>query len=106
MAKKEFQAESKKLMDMMINSIYTNKEIFLRELISNASDAVQSASGDSQQLLADYYIGIRLSDTRRYTVRVPPPVNSSCFSCMVFPPSYFKIRTKAACAGCILCGLL
>ena len=40
MKKKEFKSSSKKLLDMMINSIYTNKEIFLRELLSNASDAI------------------------------------------------------------------
>ena len=40
MAKKQFKTESKKILDMMINSVYTNRDIFLRELISNASDAI------------------------------------------------------------------
>ena len=40
MAKKQFKAEAKRLLDLMINSIYTHQEIFLREIISNASDAI------------------------------------------------------------------
>lgn len=58
MRKKQFKAESKKLLDMMINSIYTHKEIFLRELISNASDAIdklyfRSLTDNAVKLLKD-----------------------------------------------------
>lgn len=49
MAKKQFKAESKRLLDMMIHSIYTHKEIFLRELISNASDAMDKLYFQSMQ---------------------------------------------------------
>ncbi|WP_339211239.1 molecular chaperone HtpG [Aeribacillus sp. FSL K6-8210] len=64
MEKKEFQAESKRLLEMMINSIYTKKEVFLRELISNASDAIdkiyyKALTDDSLTFQKDqYYIKV------------------------------------------------
>lgn len=75
MRKKQFKAESKKLLDMMINSIYTHKEIFLRELISNASDAIdklyfKSLTDDSVSLSrGDFKIEIKLDkDARTITI--------------------------------------
>ena len=61
----QFKAESKRLLDLMINSIYTNKEIFLREIISNASDAIDkyhylSLTGDKLPKTNDYEIDIKI----------------------------------------------
>lgn len=71
MRKKQFKAESKKLLDMMINSIYTHREIFLRELISNASDAIdklyfKSLTDDSVKMSKeDFKINIDLDKENR-----------------------------------------
>lgn len=59
MAKKQFKSESKRLLDLMINSIYTHKEIFLRELISNASDAIDKLCFIS---LTDENVGLNRDD--------------------------------------------
>lgn len=59
MGKKQFKSESKRLLDLMINSIYTHKEIFLRELISNASDAIDKLAFIS---LTDNKVGLNRSD--------------------------------------------
>lgn len=66
MRTKQFKAESKKLLDLMINSIYTHKEIFLRELISNASDAVDKLYFRS---LTDQNVGMSHSD---FEIRITP----------------------------------
>lgn len=72
--KQEFKAEAKKVMDLMINSIYTNKEIFLRELISNSSDALdklyyKDLKSDNETNKDDYYIRlIPNKDNRSLTI--------------------------------------
>jgi len=71
MAKKQFKAESKRLLDLMINSIYTHKEIFLRELISNASDAIDKlcylslTDGNVGMSRGDFYIRIEPDKEKR-----------------------------------------
>ena len=66
MAKKKFKSESKRLLDLMINSIYTHKEIFLRELISNASDALDKL----------YYLSLKdeniVFDRENFYIRLTP----------------------------------
>ncbi len=61
MSKKQFKAESKRLLDLMINSIYTHKEIFLREIISNASDAIDKLA---YRALTDDQVGMGREDFR------------------------------------------
>lgn len=75
MAVKQFKAESKRLLDLMIHSIYTHREIFLRELISNASDAIDKlyyktlSDGDTGLSRDDFYIRIDVDrDARKLTI--------------------------------------
>ena len=68
MAKKKFKAESRRLLDLMINSIYTHREIFLREIISNASDAIDKLCYRS---LTDENVGLKREDFR-ITIQADP----------------------------------
>src|SRR5690625_4861312 len=71
MEKKPFQAESKRLLELMINSIYTQKEVFMRELISNSSDAIdkiyyEALTDDALEFnQEDYYIKVEADKENR-----------------------------------------
>lgn len=71
MSKKQFKSESKRLLDLMINSIYTHKEIFLRELISNASDAIDKSyyksltDSNVEFNKDDFYIRLTVNEEER-----------------------------------------
>ena len=80
MEKMQFKAESKRLLDLMINSIYTHREIFLREIISNASDAMDKLAYIA---LTDNAVGLDRSDFAititwmRRIVLLPFPITAS-----------------------------
>ena len=68
MKKKEFKSSSKRVLDLMINSIYTNKEIFLRELLSNASDAIDKLVFTS---LTDSSVSVNRDDLKMLLTTIP-----------------------------------
>ena len=75
MAKKQFRAESKRLLDLMINSIYTHKDIFLRELISNASDAIDklyylSLTDENVGITRDRFVIELIPDREKRTLTI------------------------------------
>jgi molecular chaperone HtpG len=75
MAKMQFKAESKRLLEMMINSIYTHREVFLRELISNASDAIdkiyyKALTDDSLNFDKDSYFIKVIPDKENRTLKI------------------------------------
>ena len=67
MEKREFKAESKRLLDIVINSIYTNRKIFLRELISNASDAIDKVY---YKTLGDSSLTFNKKELLQYQIKV------------------------------------
>ena len=90
MEKMQFKAESKRLMDMMINSIYTHKEIFLREIISNASDAIDKLAYTA---LTDSNVGLNRSDFEITLTRDDPPLpHSAILSGTISPQGKPKLQ--------------
>ena len=100
---KEFKAESKRLLEMMINSIYTHKEIFLRELISNASDAMdklyfKSMSENTGITRSDMAITIEANkDDRKLIITdngIGPRTSWKTTSVLSLSPVRWRSRTR------------
>ena len=98
MRKKQFKAESKRLLDLMIHSIYTHKEIFLRELISNASDAIDKIYYKtlSDETLTfnkeDYYIRLEANKEARTLTITDTGIGFSKVCCSNLCDSVCKLR--------------
>ena len=103
---KQFKTESKRLLNLMINSIYTNKEIFLRELISNASDAIDkyhylSLTDEKLEKRNDYHILLEINKENRTLKIIDNGIGMTYDELKSFVETSHNYNLKVALAGSV-----